>query len=69
MKSEAYDAAGILGSILGLSVPKMDFVKDWISICAGIVGIIFVVVSIRHKIYEIKKMKRDDQSKTAGKEN
>lgn len=66
MKGDVAAAGAIL---LGINGPKMDFLKDGISIIAGICGIIFVIASIRHKNLEIQRMRNDAKSKTNREEN
>ncbi len=59
MKTIAYDLLAVTGTTIGLKAEDMQFLQDGVKLIAGLVGIIFVIVSIRHKLLEIRKLKQD----------
>jgi hypothetical protein len=51
------DIIGICGTVMAVSFPVLNVLKDWLQIVGAVGGIILVIYSIQHKRMEIKKFK------------
>lgn len=64
VKEILWDVTGGVGCLMAIIFPTMEQIEQFARVCGIFLGIILAVVSIIHKLLEIRKLKYGSKSKT-----
>lgn len=53
-----FSLMGVVGFIMGISAPWLDFLNAGIQLCAGLGGLVLLTLGIIHKYYQVKEMRK-----------
>lgn len=55
------------GTTMAIVFPYLDTLKEIVQLSGAILGLLLIYLSIKHKLLEIKRIKRDDRNSGTGK--
>lgn len=64
IKEFLWDTIGGIGCLMAIVFPTLEQIEQLARVCGIFLGIILAVVSIVHKLLEIRKLKYGSKSKT-----